>query len=153
MSEESVRKQLSAYGLEDRIVDMPESLATVHLAAEALGIEDDQIAKTLAFMVKDRPVLVVMAGTARVDNHKFRDTFHTKAKMMHGDELMEYVGHPAGGVTPFGVKDGVEIYFDESLHRHDVFYPSAGSIDSAVRVSTEEMENITHPVKWVDVAA
>lgn len=152
MSEESVRAQLKEYGFEDRIVDMPDSLATVALAAEALGIEEDEIAKTLAFMVEEKPVLVVMTGRARVNNHKFRETFHVKAKMMNGRQLMDLVGHPAGGVTPFGVKEGVEIYLDETLKRHPVFYPSAGSTDSAVRVSVEEMEKITHPVKWVDVA-
>jgi prolyl-tRNA editing enzyme YbaK/EbsC (Cys-tRNA(Pro) deacylase) len=152
MSKETVREQLKAYGLEDRIVTMDESLATVQLAAEALGIEPDQIAKTMAFMVKDEPVLIVMAGEARVDNHKYRDAFGTKAKMMTPDQLLAYVGHPAGGVSPFGVRDGVKIYLDKTLHRHSVFYPSAGDPDNAVRVSVEEMEKITHPAGWVDVA-
>lgn len=153
MSAEDVRKQLAAYGLEERIVTMaPDSMATVHDAAVSLGIEDDQIAKTMAFLVNEKPVLVVMAGEARVDNHKFRDAFHTKAKMIHADELEALVGHPQGGVTPFGIKDGVEVYFDASLHRHEVVYPSAGLPDNAVKVSIQEMENIVKPVRWVDVA-
>lgn len=151
MSSESVRKQLAAYHMEDRIITLNESSATVALAAQALHIQEAEIAKTMAFMVNEEPVVVVMEGTARVDNHKFKSYFHCKAKMMNETELREYVGHEPGGVTPFGVKEGVKIYLDQSLKHWNTVYPAAGAHNNACRVTPEEIEEITHPEAWIDI--
>ena len=112
---------------EVNVIELPESSATVALAAQALDTEPDQIAKTLSFLVDDAPILVVMAGEASTDNHKYKATFHKKAKMIPFDQVEDYIGHAPGGVCPFAVKPGVKVYLDESLKRHTEVYPAAGS--------------------------
>ena len=107
MGLESAVRCLDEYGFKDRVKLLDESSATVDLAAEAVGVEPDQIAKTLSFLVKDVPVLVLASGKARIDNHKFKEEFKTKAKMIHSDQVEALVGHAPGGVCPFGVKEGV----------------------------------------------
>ena len=111
------------------------SSATVDLAAQAVGCEPAHIAKTLSFLVDGSPVLIVAAGDARVDNHKYKDFFKAKAKMLSPEEVVELVGHAVGGVCPFGVKEGVKVYLDESLKRFDIVYPACGSSNSAVKLS------------------
>ncbi len=123
----------------------------MELAAKAAGCEPERIAKTLSFLVDGRTVLVVMAGDARVDNKKFKDYFHTKAKMLSPDEVTELVGHSVGGVCPFGVKEGVAVYLDESLKRFDVVYPACGSASSAVKLTIPELETASGYLGWIDV--
>lgn len=149
---EKAREHLRDRGLEDRILEFEESSATVELAARAIGCEPERIAKTLSFHVGDRVALVVFAGDARVDNRKFKDTFHGKAKMLRADEAEELIGHGVGGVCPFGVNEGCDVYLDESLRRFDVLYPAAGNAASAVRLTIEELERACQPCTWVDVS-
>lgn len=152
MSFETAQNDLQAKGYGDRIIVTSQSSATVALAAQALGIEEGRIAKTLSFMVGDVPVLILAAGNARVDNHKYKETFHKKAKMMSEEQLAEYVGHQPGGVCPFGVKDDrVQIYLDESLKAYDEVYPACGSAASAVRLSIADLENCSGFCKWINV--
>ena len=140
MSFEAARDDLQTKGYGDRIIVTQHSSATVALAAEALGIEEGRIAKTLSFMVDDTPILILAAGTARIDNHKYKETFHKKAKMMSEEQLQEYVGHAPGGVCPFGIKDErVQVYLDESLKAYDEVYPACGSSASAVRLSISDL--------------
>lgn len=127
------------------------SSATVDLAAEALQIDGDRIAKTLAFVMKDdSTILVVASGYARVDNKKFKAQFGCKAKMTAHDETPERCGHPVGGVCPFAVKEGVKIYLDKSLKKYDIVYPAAGTANSAIEITLNELERVTDGV-WVDV--
>ena len=133
------------------VIELPESSATVDLAAEALSTEPDQIAKTLSFLVNDEPVLIVMAGEARIDNHKYKGVFHKKAKMIPFDQVEDYIGHAPGGVCPFAVKPGVKVYLDESLKRHTEVYPVAGSSNSAVRLTIPALEKYSDYTAWVDV--
>jgi prolyl-tRNA editing enzyme YbaK/EbsC (Cys-tRNA(Pro) deacylase) len=151
MSLASVKEYFRQYGMEDRIVELQESSATVDLAAQALHCRPEEIAKTLAFMVGDKPVLIVTEGTAKIDNHKYKSFFHKKAKMMTPDQLLDLVGHEAGGVCPFGLKDGVDVYLDESLKKFEKLWPAAGSHNSAIEVSLEEMEKYSHYKAWIDV--
>ncbi|MPN08271.1 hypothetical protein SDC9_155553 [bioreactor metagenome] len=127
------------------------SSATVELAAAALGCEPARIAKSLSFLVQERPVLVVAAGDARVDNARFKAQFQVKAKMLSHDEVEELVGHPVGGVCPFGVRPGVEIYLDESLRRFDTVFPACGSANSAIEVTVTELERYSGSLGWVAV--
>ncbi|MBR3327310.1 MAG: YbaK/EbsC family protein [Atopobiaceae bacterium] len=152
MSIERARAYLRSKGLEDRITEFDESSATVELAARLVGCEPARIAKTLSFHVGDRVALVVFAGDARVDNRKFKDTFHGKAKMLAASEAEELIGHGVGGVCPFGVNEGCDVYLDESLRRFDVVYPAAGNAASAVRLSLEELEQACMPCTWVNVS-
>ena len=139
MGLESAVRCLDEYGFKDRVKLLDESSATVDLAAEAVGVEPDQIAKTLSFLVKDVPVLVLASGKARIDNHKFKEEFKTKAKMIHSDQVEALVGHAPGGVCPFGVKEGVQVYLDNSLKKHEVVYPAAGTGNSAVKLTVPEL--------------
>ena len=148
---DTVRSVLSRFGLEDRLMEFEVSTATVEQAAEAIGCPSGSIAKTLSFMAGERPVLVVAAGDRRVDNRKFKDTFQQKAKMMTAEELERCTGLQFGGVCPFGLPGGVELYLDESLRSWDTVYPAAGTANSAVRLTLEELERVTAPRGWVDL--
>ncbi len=152
MSVGSVKEYLRQYSLEDRVMEFTVSSATVALAAEALHCEPARIAKTLSFLQNGKPVLIVMAGDARVDNPKYKERFSCKAKMLTADEAIALTGHPIGGVCPFDLPDGVIVYLDESLQRFDVVYPAAGSDSSAVRLTVDELVRASRSAGWVDVA-
>ena len=137
--------------MEDRVIVPEASSATVELAAQAIGVTPGEIAKTLSFLTKEGPVLVIAEGTARVDNRKYKDPFHTKAKMIPGDQVEELIGHAPGGVCPFGIHAGVPVYMDESLHKYEIVYPAAGNDHSAVKLTVEELEKISGAIGWVDV--
>ena len=151
MSVEKVRAYLTPYGVADRMRELEVSSATVELAALALGVEGARIAKTLSFKVGEDPILIVAAGDAKVDNHKYKETFHTKAKMIPYDEVEHWVGHAPGGVCPFGINAGVEVWLDESLRKFETVYPAAGNDHSAVKLTLPELEQVCEAKGWVDV--
>ena len=151
MSLESAKRYLEKKGYADHIIELEQSSATVALAAEALGVEEGMIAKTMSFLQNETAVLILAEGTARIDNRKYKDTFHTKAKMIPSDEVEQYIGHAPGGVCPFGIRDGIKVYLDESLKRYDVVYPAAGNDHSAVKLTIAELEEACGNVEWVDV--
>ena len=151
MSFEKASGYLRSIGLEDRIIVPEASSATVELAAQAIGVTPGEIAKTLSFITKEGPVLVIAEGTARVDNHKYKETFHTKAKMIPGDQVEELVGHAPGGVCPFGIQEGVPVYMDESLRKYEIVYPAAGDDHSAVKLTGSDLEQASRACGWVDV--
>ncbi len=151
MSIEKVKEYFRQYGMEDRDWEKEHSSATVEEAAEALGCEPQRIAKTLSFQAGDRVVLVVTAGDRKIDNKKYREQFGCKAKMLKFEEVEDLVGHAVGGVCPFAVKEGVEVYLDESLKRFETVFPAAGSSNSMIELSIEELERYSHSLQWVDV--
>ncbi len=151
MSIENGREYLKQFGVEDRVREFTVSSATVELAAQALGVEGARIAKTLSFKSGEGCILVVTAGDARIDNHKFKDKFHMKASMPSADEVLRLVGHPVGGVCPFGINEGVNVYIDESVKRFDTVFPAVGSDNSAVELTPDELFRISRAVEWVDV--
>ena len=151
MSFEKAKEYLTQKGLEDHIIVLNESSATVAEAAQALGVQPAEIAKTLSVLQGDKPVLIVTEGTAKLDNRKYKDLFHIKAKMIPYDAVEGYIGHAPGGVCPFGVKDGVEVYLDESLRKFATVYPAAGNGHSAVRLTLPELEAAANAKGWVDV--
>ena len=148
MSVEKVREYFRQHGLADRIMEFGRSSATVELAV--LGCEPGRIAKTLSFALKTRVLLIVAAGDARIDNAKYKARFGAKAKMLLREETEAFTGHPAGGVCPFAVNPGVEIYLDRSLQKYDCVFPACGSADSAIGLSIAELERYSGGV-WVDV--
>ena len=152
MSIERVRNHLQKWNMKDRIQEFDVSSATVELAAQALNVESARIAKTLSYLVDGGAVLVVAAGDIRVDNRKFKDAFHTKAKMLTADQAAEMIGHAVGGVCPFGVNEGVKVYLDESLKRFETVFPAAGSSNSAIELTIPELEELSGYTAWVDVA-
>lgn len=151
MSIDKVRAYFRPWGIEDRILEFDVSSATVQLAAEALHCEPARIAKTLSFNVKGRVILIVMAGDAKIDNAKYKAHFEAKAKMLTPDEAVEWVGFAVGGVCPFAVKEGVEIYLDESLKRFETVFPACGSSNSAIELTIGELEQYASFDSWVDV--
>ena len=152
MSIELVREYFRGFGIEDRILEFEVSSATVELAALAVGVEGARIAKTLSFLKKDGScILVVAAGDAKVDNAAYKTQFGEKAKMLPHDAVPEYVGHAVGGVCPFAVKDGVGVYLDVSLRRFQTVFPAAGSGNSAIELTMEELERYSGSTNWVDV--
>lgn len=151
MSYELAKAHLEKYGLADRIQLFDVSSATVELAAQAVGVEGARIAKTLSFKLDSGCILIIAAGDARIDNRKYKDTFHKKASMPSADEVLEQIGHPVGGVCPFGIKTGIPVYLDESLKRFDIVYPAAGTGNSAVKLTIDELYKSSEAVGWVDV--
>ena len=151
MAIEKVRAYFKNYNMEERIREFEESSATVELAAFALQCEPQRIAKSLSFKVEDRPILIVSAGDAKIDNAKYRARFGVKAKMLTKEEVVELIGHEVGGVCPFAVHEGVEIYLDESLKRFETVFPAAGSSNSAIELSITELEEFSRYNGWVDV--
>ncbi len=131
--------------------EFPVSSATVELAALALGVEGARIAKTLSFKKDDSCILILAAGDARIDNRKFKDKFHMKAKMPSPDEVLELVGHPVGGVCPFGINDGIDVYLDESLKRFTTVFPAVGSENSAIELNLDELFKYSNAIEWIDV--
>lgn len=152
MSVERVKAYLEQWNLQDRVKEFEVSSATVELAAKAVGCEPGRIAKTMSFLVNGSAVLILLAGDVKIDNRKYKDTFHTKAAMLKPEELEELIGHPIGGVCPFDVKESAEVYLDESLKRFEIVYPAAGSPSSAVELNLKELEQSSRAKGWVDVS-
>lgn len=151
MAIEKVKEYFARYGIADRVQEFEVSSATVELAAQALHCEPCRIAKTLSFMVDGSAILIVAAGDARIDNHKYKQRFATKAKMLTADEVEELTGHAVGGVCPFGIREGVAVYLDDSLKRFETVFPACGSSNSAIELSIEELEKYSGYTAWVDV--
>jgi prolyl-tRNA editing enzyme YbaK/EbsC (Cys-tRNA(Pro) deacylase) len=150
MSVESVKKFFMEKGLQDPVLELEESGATVELASKALGVEPSLIAKTLAFRLKDRDILIVTKGDARIDNKKYKDFFKIKAKMLNHDEVSEITGHPVGGVCPFGLVNPIQVYLDLSLSKYEYVYPAAGSTFAVLKIQPSQMKELTQ-AEFIDV--
>jgi len=153
MSLESVKEALEKYDAKERILVFKESSATVDLAAKDIGCAPAEICKTMAFDVEGNTIVIAMAGDARVDNHKYKEYFHKKAKMLKGEEVPARTGHPIGGVCPFGLKEGCQVYLDVSLKRFEYVYPACGDINAAIKVSLKELEQFSGCYAWIDVTS
>ena len=151
MSLTKAKEHLKKYGLEDKIMEFSVSSATVKEAAIALNCKEEEIAKTLSFLVNDKPILIVTSGDQKIDNSKYKTEFHTKAKMIPFDEVETKIGHGVGGVCPFGINDDVKVYLDTSLKRFKTIYPACGTSNSAVKLTIEELEKTSNYIKWIDV--
>ena len=127
------------------------SSATVELAAAALNCEPGRIAKTLSFLVGEQPILIVSAGDVKIDNAKYKATFGKKAKMLTQEQVTELIGHAVGGVCPFAINPGVDIYLDASLKKYETAFPACGSSNSAIELTIPEMEKYSGYKEWIDV--
>ncbi|NMA25074.1 MAG: YbaK/EbsC family protein [Clostridiales bacterium] len=153
MSIDTVRAYFKNLGIENRILEFEESSATVEQAALALNVSPARISKTLSFKTDKGCMLIVCAGDARIDNRKFKDLFGFKAKMLSPEEVNDLVGHPVGGVCPFGIKPGVPVYLDESMLRFETVFPAAGSGNSAIELTIDELFKYSKARGWVDVCS
>lgn len=151
MRTEQVKAFLAKHQLQERYLHFAQSSATVELAAKAVGCAPQHIVKTLAFKTRQGPVVICLAGSARIDNRKFKAFFKEKPSFPHGEEVEQLTGHPAGGVCPFALNEGVKVYLDESVRGLDVVYPAAGAPDNAVRLTPQELQQLT-AAPWIDVS-
>lgn len=151
MAIEKVKAYFAQFGMEDRVLEFPQSSATVELAAKAAGVIPARIAKSMAFLQDGKAVLVIAAGDAKVDNQKYKAQFHTKSRMIPFDQVEQYIGHAPGGVCPFAVNDGVTVYMDQSLTRFETVFPAAGSSNSAIELNLEELARFSGSLGYVDV--
>lgn len=153
MSIEKVRSYLKTYGKDGDVLEFDESSATVALAAHAVGVIPARIAKSLAFLTTDGPIIIVMAGDARIDNKKYKSFFGVKAKMLSHEEALAATGHAVGGVCPFALPDNVRVYLDISLQRFATVFPACGSSNSAIELTCSELESLSHATAWIDVGS
>lgn len=152
MSIAAVKEYLKQFNLDSKVEEFEQSSATVELAAEAAGVSMARIAKTLSFKVGEGAVLIVTSGDTKIDNPKYKAQFGTKAKMLTPDEVVEFTGHAIGGVCPFAItNENVTTYLDESMKRFDVMLPAAGSSNSCIRLTLEELEKASKAKGWIDV--
>ena len=151
MAFEKAKEYLEGFGLDGHIIVTEHSSATVAEAAEAIGCEEAMIAKTLSFLQDDLPVLILADGLARIDNRKYKDRFACKARMIPAEQVGPLIGHEIGGVCPFGINKGVRVYLDESLRKHEIVYPAAGTDHSGVKLTIPELEKCCGYPEWVDV--
>ncbi len=150
---EKVKNYFKSLKIEDKIIEFNVSSATVELAAKALNTTPGRIAKSMSFDINGNYAVIVMTGDVKVDNSKFKATFHTKAKMLPFDSVGEIIGHNAGGVCPFAVNENVSVYLDNSLKKYSTVFPACGSSNSACEMNFEELEKYsTNFVSWVDIS-
>lgn len=151
MSFIKAQEHLKKYNLEDRIIEFSISTATVKEAAYALGSTEGEIAKSMGFIVNDKPILIIAAGDKKINNSKFKSKFNVKAKMISFDMVESLIGHAAGGVCPFGINENINVYLDESLKKYEYVYPACGNHNSAVKLLIKELEMTSNYIEWVDV--
>lgn len=152
MSVDKAREYLKKYDRDKDIIISDKDTSTVHNAALALGVKEGNIAKTMSFDLKGKYILVLIAGDKKVDNAKYKSEFNTKAHMIPYDEVEKIVGHAPGGVCPFGINDGIDVYLDESLKEYEFIYPACGSSNSAIKLTNEELHNVSGAIKYVDIS-
>ena len=151
MSVEKVNDYFKNFGIEDRVIEFETSSATVELAAAALNCQPERISKSISFMLKEKPIIIVTAGDVKIDNKKFKKIFATKAKMIDKDSVEELIGHKVGGVCPFAIKDDVEVYLDQSLKRFETVFPACGSSNSVIELTIEDLEKYSNYKSWINV--
>ena len=150
MAVEDVRNFFTQRGLKDPVFELSSSSATVELASKSIGVEPGRIAKTLSFRLKEKNILIVTKGDSKIDNKKYKQYFKTKAKMLTHEEVEEVTGHPVGGLCPFGLKNPLEIFLDQSIQQFETVYPAAGSRYAALQITPKEMQQLTLST-WIDV--
>ncbi len=152
MAIETVKEYFKKYNMDNKIIEFDVSSATVELAAKALNTEEKRIAKSLTFRLKDKIILIVLAGDAKISNSKYKSVFHEKAHMLSFDEVNELIGHPVGGVCPFAINDGIDVYLDESLKRFKTVFPACGSANSAIELTIKELEKYSNYKEWINIS-
>ena len=157
MSLERAKKYLEEKGYADHVIELEESSATVQLAAEALGVEQGMIAKTMSFLVDGEPILILTEGTAKVDNRKYKDQFHVKAKMIPFDEVEEYITQIAfSGATEFLNKYKDKTTEDDMIGHFGLGFYSAFMVADEVHIDTLSYkegakEDVAGACGWIDV--
>ena len=151
MSIEAVKNHLHHWNRDRDIIELKASTATVAEAASALGVIPARIAKSISLKQESRITVVVIAGDMKLDNHKYKECFGIKAKMLSPEEALDGTGHAIGGVCPFGLPQDVDVYLDISLRRFDTVFPACGSSNSAIELTPDELNVYSLNKEWVDL--
>lgn len=149
MSLESVKLWIADHAPELRLIEAHGSTATVADAAETLDVEPGRIAKTIAFKVGGRTMLLVTRGDARLDNLKCKAAFGGRIRMLDPEQTLAATGHVVGGVCPFGLATPLPVYADVSLKVFHTVFPAAGSRNASLEISPERLAQLTR-AEWVD---
>lgn len=152
MSLIDLKNELSYHRLKDRYLDLPATGATVNEAAEVLHVDPDAIAKSLVLNVNQQPIVIVLSGNARLDNHRFKDEFQIRPRLLSPNAVQRETGYPVGGVNPIGLENDLPVYFDTSLKGLEWLYPAAGDEYHALKLTLDELSELSHPVRWVTVS-
>ena len=153
-AEKKCREFLREKGFEDRIIDFKNTDITAESTAIALGVDVDRICKGLVFKGKGGTAIVVIAsGKSRVNNGMFKNVFGFRPTMLPAEQTEELVGHIAGTINPFCLKDTARLYIDLSVmkHKNETVFPGIGGEDSVVELTVSELEKLSDPVCWVNV--
>ena len=150
MSISTVKQYFIDNNIPLKVIETTGDTSTVEKAAKVLGVKPDMIAKTLAFKLKEKEILILIKGGARTDNKKFKNYFKEKPKFLKLEKVEEVTGHPIGGVCPFGLPKKLDIYLDISLKEFTTVYPAGGSPKSAVKIDVNYLEEITEGT-WIDI--
>ena len=151
MINEKVFEWLKQKGFADRYTEHTQTIDTVEHAAQQIGCSEAEIAKTLSFIIEDKPVIVVMAGDGRVNSSKFKALFHTKPSMIARDKVEEITGFAPGGVCPFAVPKEIPVWLDVSMKRFEYVHPAGGNEFTSVKLTPEELEKASDATGWCDV--
>ncbi|NLB18201.1 MAG: YbaK/EbsC family protein [Syntrophomonadaceae bacterium] len=139
MSTARIQAYLDETGSGLRVLELEENISTSQLAADALGVQVGQIAKSLVYKNKDSFFMVVAAGDVRLDSKLLKKLVGGKVRMATPEETLEVSGYSVGGVCPFLLATSIPIYIDESLGRFPVVYSAAGTSNSALPISYQEL--------------
>jgi prolyl-tRNA editing enzyme YbaK/EbsC (Cys-tRNA(Pro) deacylase) len=150
MSFDSVRAWLKTNAPDLRLIEAHASTATVADAAETLGVEPGQIAKTLTVRAGGETFLLVARGDARLDNRKCKAEFGARPRMLDAEETLALTGHVVGGVCPFGLTTELPVYLDVSLRGFDRVYPAAGSRNASLEITPARLYELVAK-RWVDL--
>jgi prolyl-tRNA editing enzyme YbaK/EbsC (Cys-tRNA(Pro) deacylase) len=151
MAIEQVRTYFCQWNRDKDIIEMDVSTATVPEAANALGVVPARIAKSISLKQGDGAMIVVTSGDMKLDNRKYKDTFGCKARMLSPEEALQITGHAVGGVCPFALPPGIDVYLDISMKRFETVYPACGSSNSAIELTMEDLHQYSCSKEWVDV--
>lgn len=151
MSFEKVKNYLKNFSLEEKIALFEEPTSTVEEAAKMHNCLPGQIAKSMSFWIKDKPIIIVASGDSKINNQKFKALFTTKAKMISNEDVENVTGHPVGGVCPFLIPENIDVFLDISLKKFDTVIAACGSKNSTVTLTIEELEKTSNFKSWIDI--
>lgn len=147
---DDLRHFIDSHSIAATLVVPPAETPTVPAAAAAMGCTEDEIIKSVLFLIEDevppRPVLVIACGTARIDYRALAARFgvgRKRVRLAPAEVVLATLGYPAGGVPPFGHATAVPVLMDEAVARQEVVYGGGGDDQSLVRLTVAELRRVT----------
>lgn len=150
MDAQDLRRYIETHGVEAELVSLENKTPTVEAAAEAVGVQPEQIAKSVLFAIKEaddsfRPLLVVANGLARISYKKLAghlDVSRRRLRMARPKQVLAMTGYEVGTVPPFGHKQSLQTLVDEGLTHQEVVYAGGGAIDVLLRIPVSELQRV-----------